>query len=82
MIRKYHDGNWDERRKSLKEDVYRQRVSNPSGPRGTVRKRYLGYSDASGEIVLMMREFIRADDSREIVVTVLVEADTVYHSEV
>jgi isocitrate dehydrogenase len=56
IINKYYDGNWDDRRKSLKEDVYRQKVNNPSGPKSTVKKRYISYSDDADEIVLMLRE--------------------------
>lgn len=81
MVRKYYDGNWDARRKVLTEDVYKEKINQPSGPTGTIKKRYLEYKDAQGEILLRMVEYTRADDSHAIIVTILVEGDTVYHTE-
>jgi hypothetical protein len=80
LQRKYQDGNWDERRKSLRECVLQEKIWQPSSNRATVKKRTLACKDDDCEIVLALREYTHADGSVDVIITVLVEGDTAFHA--
>lgn len=80
LQRKYRDGNWDERRKSLREFVLQQKTWTPSSDRATVQKRTVVCKDDDCEIVLSFREYTHADGAVRIIITVLVEGYTAFHA--
>lgn len=81
MQRKYRNGNWDEKRKSLRECVLQEKNwMMPSSNRATVKKRTVVCKDDEEEIVLAFREYTRADHSVDVIITILVEGDTAFHA--
>jgi hypothetical protein len=80
LSNKFHNGKWDERRKLLRECLIQEKTWQPSSDRATIKKRTLSYKDDEGEIVLVLREYLHADGTVDVIITMLVEEETVFHA--
>jgi hypothetical protein len=79
LLHKYTEEGWEDRLKGSEQKIV-ERAWNPSGPRSTVRKRIISTLDIDGDLICHVVCYTRADDSKDIVITLLVdmEVDTAF----
>jgi|HubBroStandDraft_6_1064221.scaffolds.fasta_scaffold565110_2 hypothetical protein len=80
LRRKYIEGNVEYKRQFWTEDIFGEKKWEANSPTASYKKRYVNCFDEHGQLVLVIKEWFRADGSKDILILQLVEetADVIY----